>query len=79
VEGALPAAVRAELGGLAQVARVEASGRADDAGVYVLPQGGADVAPAVRAVLAARGLEVAELRVERGRLDGVFRDITLAA
>jgi ABC-2 type transport system ATP-binding protein len=79
VDGELPAAVREELGGLAQVLRVEASGRADDAGVYVLPQGGADVAPAVRELLASRGLTVVELRVERGRLDGVFRDITLAA
>jgi ABC-2 type transport system ATP-binding protein len=79
VDGVLPDAARADLAGLPGAARVEASGRADDAGVYVLPRAGADIAADVRSALVARGLAVAELRVERGRLDGVFRDITLAA
>jgi hypothetical protein len=61
------------------VQRVEPSGRPDDFGVYVLPRDGADVAPAVRGLLAARGIGIVEMRIERGRLDGVFRDITLAA
>jgi ABC-2 type transport system ATP-binding protein len=78
-EGRLQNALISELGTLPDVKRVEPSGRADDFGVYVLPQGGADIAPAVRGLLAARGVGIAEMRVERGRLDGVFRDITLAA
>jgi ABC-2 type transport system ATP-binding protein len=78
-EGKLPGPVLAELGELPGVKRVEAAGRADDQGVYVLPMNGADIGPLVRGLLAARGVGVAELRVERGRLDGVFRDITMAA
>jgi ABC-2 type transport system ATP-binding protein len=78
-EGKLPNAVVSELGALPQVTRVEAAGRADDPGVYVMPVAGADVSAAVRGLLLARGVAIAELRVERGRLDGVFRDITLAA
>jgi hypothetical protein len=75
----LPKLVIDEIGALPGVKRVEAAGRADDQGVYVLPQNGADIGPLVRGLLAARGVGVAELRVERGRLDGVFRDITMAA
>jgi ABC-2 type transport system ATP-binding protein len=78
-EGKLPNAVISELGTLPQVKRVEASSRADDSGIYVLPENGADLAPAVRGLLAAKGIGIAELRIERGRLDGVFRDITMAA
>jgi ABC-2 type transport system ATP-binding protein len=78
-EGKLPDALVNELGTLPHVSRVEAAGRADDQGVYVLPVAGADVTTVVRGLLAARGVDIAELRVERGRLDGVFRDITLAA
>jgi ABC-2 type transport system ATP-binding protein len=78
-EGKLPNSVVSELGTLPLVKRVEPSGRADDLGIYVLPSEGADVAPAVRGLLAAKGIGIAELRVERGRLDGVFRDITMAA
>jgi hypothetical protein len=33
----------------------------------------------VRDLAAAHGLVLDELRLERGRLDGVFRDITTAA
>ncbi len=64
---------------LPEVRGVEASGRPNDLGVYVLPQGDADVLPAVRYTLEKHPLSIAELRIERGRLDGVFRDITTAA
>jgi len=75
----IPDAILTELAALPQVRRVEPSGRADDPGIYVLPAGDADTAQYVRHLLGLRGVAVAELRVERGRLDGVFRDITLAA
>jgi len=78
-EGRLQNALISEIGTLPGVQRVEPSGRTDDFGVYVLPRDGADVAPAVRGLLAARGIGIVEMRIERGRLDGVFRDITLAA
>jgi ABC-2 type transport system ATP-binding protein len=78
-EGRLQNALISEIGTLPGVQRVEPSGRPDDFGVYVLPRDGADVAPAVRGLLAARGIGIVEMRIERGRLDGVFRDITLAA
>jgi len=75
----VPDAILAELAALPQVRRLEPSGRADDTGIYVLPADDADTAQYVRHLLGLRGVAVAELRVERGRLDGVFRDITQAA
>jgi hypothetical protein len=58
---------------------VEPSGRADDTGVYVLPRDGTDISEAVRETLARHNIPLAELRIERGRLDDVFRDITQIA
>jgi ABC-2 type transport system ATP-binding protein len=75
----LPDAVRTELAGLPGVLRVEPSGRADDTGVYVLPRDGTDISEAVRETLARHNIPLAELRIERGRLDDVFRDITQIA
>ncbi|GGF22128.1 ABC transporter ATP-binding protein [Aliidongia dinghuensis] len=66
------------LAALPGVAAVEPGGRSDAAGLYVLAQNGADLLPAVREAMAEHGIPVAELRLERGRLDGVFRDITAA-
>jgi ABC-2 type transport system ATP-binding protein len=79
IEGAFADAPRAALAALPHVRAVEGSGREDDFGLYVLPQPGQDIAVAVRALLEQQGLAIAELRIERGRLDGVFRDITAAA
>ena len=75
----IPQPVRAELAALPTVRQVQDGDRADDSGIYVMPRDGADIAMTVRELLMARGIRVVELRVERGRLDGVFRDITLAA
>ncbi len=68
----------AEILGLPGVRAIEPSGRPNDPGIYVMPEPGAEIADSVRHLLEKRGAEVAELRIERGRLDGVFRDITLA-
>lgn len=73
---ALPERVMAALAVLPGVRGTETSGRPNDTGVYVLAQPGQDPSPAVRALVAEASLEVVELRIERGRLDGVFRDIT---
>lgn len=75
----LPERARAVLAALPGVRAVEPSGRLNDPGLYILPSGQADIAPAVRAALQAQDITPAEFRIERGRLDGVFRDITLAA
>jgi ABC-2 type transport system ATP-binding protein len=69
----------AALAGLDGVAAVEPAGRSHDHGVYVIPANGADLLPSVRGFAATKGFLVAELRLERGRLDGVFRDITTKA
>jgi ABC-2 type transport system ATP-binding protein len=76
---ALPDNVHNDLAALPSVSSVAPSGRADDTGIYVLPEHGADIAGAVRDTLARHNVPLAELRIERGRLDDVFRDITRAA
>jgi ABC-2 type transport system ATP-binding protein len=68
--------IAAELSALPGVAAIEPGGRTDAAGLYVLARDGADLLSPVREVMARHGIDIAELRLERGRLDGVFRDIT---
>jgi len=69
--------VMGRLRGLTDVAAVE---RVDGAGsavrCLVLAKNGAMVAPAVSDSLREAGLAIEELRVETGRLDDVFREIT---
>lgn len=70
---------RAEILAVPGVRAIAPSGRANDPGVYVMPAPGAQIADSVRQLLEKRGAKIAELRIERGRLDGVFRDITMNA
>ena len=70
---------RDELAALPGVAEIETSGRANDTGLYILPKKGEDLGPAVQQIVARHGVVLDEIRLERGRLDGVFRDITTAA
>jgi ABC-2 type transport system ATP-binding protein len=77
-ESLSPATVAA-LAALPGVAMTEPAGRLQDRGLYVIPADGGDLLPAVRDLCARQGLVLDELRLERGRLDGVFRDITTAA
>ena len=74
----LPNGIADELATLPGVVAVEPGGRADAVGLYVLTRDGGDLLPAVRDLMARNGVVIAELRLERGRLDGVFRDITTA-
>ncbi|WP_071871261.1 ABC transporter ATP-binding protein [Atopomonas hussainii] len=60
---------------LAGVAGVEQS--EDGLQLTVLPQGDAVIFPAVNALLAAQNWPVREVNVERGRLDEVFRRLTV--
>jgi ABC-2 type transport system ATP-binding protein len=75
----VPDALRAELAALAGARAVEESGRANDPGLHVLARDGADLLAEVRRVLDRHHFQIDELRIERGRLDGVFRDITMSA
>jgi len=69
------AAARAALGGLDRVSAIETQG---DDRLCVRSRDGAPVLDAVGAALRAGNVAVDELRVERGRLDDVFRQITRA-
>jgi hypothetical protein len=44
--------------------------------LVAVPSNGSEPAPAVHALIRARGLMVDEIVVEAGRLDDVFRDLT---
>jgi ABC-2 type transport system ATP-binding protein len=67
---------RAELTQLPGVAGVEPVADADGGALMVFPRDGRSIVAGVADLARARGWEVTELRVERGRLDDVFRDIT---
>ena len=77
VEAASADAVAAALGGLAGIKAVErlpaGSGRIQ---LRAIPAAGANVASDVASLIRERALPVAEIYVERGRLDDVFRLIT---
>ncbi|MBV8334982.1 MAG: hypothetical protein JO358_05960, partial [Alphaproteobacteria bacterium] len=69
---------RDELAKLPGVAAVEPVGDSDGTAMMVFPRDGRSIVASVADLARAFGLEVTELRVERGRLDDVFRDITTA-
>ena len=71
----------AALSAMPGVASVEPAGRQHELGLHVIPAAGStfDLLPAVRDLAARQGVTLDELRLERGRLDGVFRDITTRA
>ena len=66
---------RSALEGMQGVSSVEADSEGDR--LLVLPQGGANLMSAIGERLRARGVEFADARIERGRLDDVFRTLTL--
>ncbi len=68
-----------DLAQLAGLRGIEQSDRTNDGGIYLLPEQAADLLPDVRRILDRHRVGVSEVRVERGRLDGVFRDITMSA
>lgn len=75
-DASLPAA-RERLAELPNIGAVEVD--ADDRRLTALPRPGKVVLPAVSELAAREGWIVNELHLESGRLDEVFRDITLAA
>jgi ABC-2 type transport system ATP-binding protein len=69
--------VTAAIGGLAKVARVERLPSVDGyVQLRAIPKNGGMIAADVAGLLSERSLPVAEMFVERGRLDEVFRKIT---
>jgi ABC-2 type transport system ATP-binding protein len=74
--GPFPAPLTEALRGLPQLTGVEAADRAGDTGLYLFPAKDAPASEAVRHTVSAHGVVLEEWRVERGRLDSVFRDIT---
>jgi len=68
-------AARSALDGLAGVAAVESD--ADTGRLLVLPLRGAELLQPVLERLQARGIGYSDARIERGRLDDVFRHLTL--
>lgn len=70
------AGVRAELERLSHVDGVEASGGSRP-GFVVVPARGSSIVGEVGALARARSWEVDEMRVEAGRLDEVFRSLTV--
>jgi ABC-2 type transport system ATP-binding protein len=73
----LSASLLESLAALPEVVGVERSVRPGDTGVFLLPAPGVIPLQAVQREVMSRGIIIEELRVERGQLDGVFRDLTL--
>lgn len=70
--------VSAALNALESVERVEMEPSDEDRAVVVFPQQGSSIAAEVSRVARDAGWEVEQLNVERGRLDEVFRTLTLS-
>ena len=77
--GVESARVSQQLGGLPGVLRVEAGTNGTDgqANFMILPSGNAKILPVVARTVHDANWEVDHMSVERGRLDKVFREITL--
>ncbi|HZS85235.1 MAG TPA: ABC transporter ATP-binding protein [Stellaceae bacterium] len=75
IEAAAAEALRKML----EVEAVEPVEDGEGRALMVFPHGGQSIAAAVADLLRARGWQPAALRVERGRLDDVFRQITMTA
>ena len=68
--------VKSDLGLISGVDRVETLN--EDAGVLLVPKGGASIIENVSLYLRDKNIDVDELYVERGHLDQVFRELTNA-
>jgi ABC-2 type transport system ATP-binding protein len=70
--------IRAELAGLPGVAAVETVADTEGEGLIVFPRAGRPVVAEIADLARDRSWAITSLRVERGRLDDVFREITTA-
>jgi len=78
VTGGADPNIRAELAGLPGVAAVEAVADTEGEGLIIFPRAGRPVVAEIADLARDRGWAITSLRVERGRLDDVFREITAA-
>ncbi len=76
--GATTEQMRTELSRLPAVAAVEPSADGEGDGLLIFPRGGEDIVADVADLARAHRWQVSLLRVEHGRLDDVFREITTA-
>ena len=53
------------------------SAELESQGLFVKPKDGSEILDAVRVLVRQKGLSVADIRIERGRLEDVFRDVTV--
>jgi ABC-2 type transport system ATP-binding protein len=70
--------IRAELAALPGVAAVEAAADSEGDGLIIFPRAGRSVVAEIADLARDRRWAITSLRVERGRLDDVFREITAA-
>ncbi len=75
----LPPATLTQIVALPEADGHEPAGSSDPNGLILFAKPGRDLLEPLRAVLTAAAINPAELRLERGRLDGVFRTITTEA
>ncbi len=74
------AAARSAVEAVEGVARIDAlSGNQQSARFLAVPTDQRDILDAVRKAVANDGIEIQEIRLERGRLDDIFRELTKAA
>jgi ABC-2 type transport system ATP-binding protein len=76
VAGGADPNIRAELAGLPGVAAVEVVADTEGEGLIIFPRAGRPVVAEIADLARDRGWAITSLRVERGRLDDVFREIT---
>jgi ABC-2 type transport system ATP-binding protein len=76
--GGADANIRAELAGLPGVAAVAPVSDAEGEGLVIFPRDGRPMVAEIADRARDRGWRITSLRVERGRLDDVFREITTA-
>jgi ABC-2 type transport system ATP-binding protein len=78
IAGGADSHVRAELAGLPAVAAVEPVSDGEGDALIVLPHGGRPIIAEIADLARERGWTTTGLRVERGRLEDVFREVTTA-
>jgi ABC-2 type transport system ATP-binding protein len=74
----LPTVAAVEAAAVEAAAAVDAAGGGDDAELLIFPEGGEEIVADVADLARAHHWRVRLLRVEQGRLEDVFRDITAA-
>ncbi len=78
IAGGVDSHIRAEIGALPGVTAVEAISDSEGDGLIAFPRDGRPVVAEIADLARDRGWTITGLRIERGRLDDVFREVTEA-